>query len=106
MADVECRMSSAKLRVYGKDGKPLGGAKITVNQIGHEFLFGCGAFESIPYTSGFIPKELNLSDDQKRNSAKNRKTGCRNGSVFLTTARFRSTGVDLSPRKESPTPRF
>lgn len=65
MADVECRMSNAKLRVYGNDGKPLGGAKVTVNQIGHEFLFGCGAFESIPYTSGFIPKELNLSDDQK-----------------------------------------
>lgn len=65
MADYNHRKASCRLRLLGADGKALAGTKIKVNQIGHEFLFGCGAFETIPYTSGFIPKELNLPDDKK-----------------------------------------
>lgn len=52
MADLSHRKAKAKIQVIGKDGKPLADSKITVNQINHEFLFGCGAFETLPYVSG------------------------------------------------------
>ena len=45
------RMDKAKIRVVGKDGKPAANMKVHLNQINHEFLFGCGAFETIPYTN-------------------------------------------------------
>ena len=45
------RKASAKIKVIGKDGKPLANAKVHLNQVNHEFLFGCGAFEAVPYTN-------------------------------------------------------
>lgn len=45
-------MNSAKIRVAGKDGKPVANAMVHVDQTDHDFLFGCGAFEAIPYTNG------------------------------------------------------
>lgn len=45
------RMDKAKIRVIGKDGKPAANMKVHLNQINHEFLFGCGAFETLPYTN-------------------------------------------------------
>ena len=38
------RKGDATLEVISKDGKPLSGAKIELQQTGHEFLFGCNAF--------------------------------------------------------------
>ena len=52
MADLSHRQAKAKIKIVGKDGKPLANTKITVNQTNHEFLFGCGAFEALPYTNG------------------------------------------------------
>lgn len=52
MADLSHRKATAKIQIIGKDSKPLANTKVTVNQTNHEFLFGCGAFESIPYTNG------------------------------------------------------
>lgn len=52
MADLSHRKATAKVQVLGKDGKPLCNAKVNVNQINHEFLFGCGAFEALAYTNG------------------------------------------------------
>lgn len=46
------RKDSAKIRVFGKDGKPAANTKFHINQINHEFLFGCGAFEALPLTHG------------------------------------------------------
>ncbi len=46
------RKDSAKIRVIGKDGKPAANTRLHINQINHEFLFGCGAFETLPYTHG------------------------------------------------------
>jgi len=46
------RMDKAKIRVIGKDGKPAANTSFHINQINHEFLFGCGAFETLPYTNG------------------------------------------------------
>ena len=45
------RMYKAKIRVIGKDGKPAANTSVHINQINHEFLFGCGAFETLPYTN-------------------------------------------------------
>ena len=45
------RMDKAKIRVIGKDGKPAANMKVHLNQINHEFVFGCGAFETLPYTN-------------------------------------------------------
>ena len=52
MADLSHRKASARIQLNGKDGKPLANTTVTVNQINHEFLFGCGAFEALPYTNG------------------------------------------------------
>lgn len=45
------RMDKAKIRVIGKDGKPAANTSVHINQVNHEFLFGCGAFETLPYTN-------------------------------------------------------
>jgi GH35 family endo-1,4-beta-xylanase len=52
MADLSHRKAKAKVQIIGEDGKSLSNTKITVNQTNHEFLFGCGAFETLPYTNG------------------------------------------------------
>ena len=52
MADLSHRKAEVKLKVVGRDGKPVGGTKVFINQRNHEFLFGCGAFEALPYTNG------------------------------------------------------
>ncbi len=46
------RKDSAKLLILGADGKPAANTKVHINQVNHEFLFGCGAFETLPYTNG------------------------------------------------------
>lgn len=52
MADLSHRKAKAKVHIIGEDGKPLSNTKISVNQTNHEFLFGCGAFETLAYTNG------------------------------------------------------
>ena len=46
------RKDSARIQILGADGKPAANTKVHINQINHEFLFGCGAFEALPYTNG------------------------------------------------------
>lgn len=38
------RMSSVQIKVTDKDGNPVNGAEISVNQTDSEFKFGCNAF--------------------------------------------------------------
>lgn len=52
MKDLSHRKAASKVQILSKDGKPVADSKVTVNQINHEFLFGCGAFETLPYVSG------------------------------------------------------
>ena len=52
MADLSHRKAKANIQILAKDGKPAVNTKVTVNQTNHEFLFGCGAFETLPYTNG------------------------------------------------------
>ena len=58
------RMDKAKIRVIGKDGKPAANMKVHLNQINHEFLFGCGAFETLPYTNA--PEAHNGTGSQNK----------------------------------------
>ena len=67
------RMDKAKIRVIGKDGKPAANTSVHINQVNHEFLFGCGAFETLPYTNapevhngtGSLNKVKPMPDEEK-----------------------------------------
>ncbi|MBQ0003988.1 MAG: endo-1,4-beta-xylanase [Treponema sp.] len=52
MADLSHRKAKAKIQILNKDGTPKAKTKINVNQINHEFLFGCGAFHTLDYVDG------------------------------------------------------
>lgn len=43
------RYSKVRLHVTDAQGNPVAGKKLKVNQTNHEFLFGCGAFDFLPY---------------------------------------------------------
>ena len=47
MADLSHRKAKVKIQIIAKDGKPVANTNVTVNQINHKFLFGCGAFEAL-----------------------------------------------------------
>jgi len=51
MSNLEHRKASQKIRFVGKDGKAISNAEVNVVLKNHKFLFGCGAFDSIPATS-------------------------------------------------------
>ena len=55
MKDVSHRMSKASLCLEDFQGKPLSKEKVKVKLIRHEFLFGCGAFDSLPLTGNETP---------------------------------------------------
>ena len=44
------RRSKAVIRLVDGQGAPLAGKKVTLRQTGHEFLFGCGAFDLLALT--------------------------------------------------------
>lgn len=53
------RKQTATLRVL-RDGKPVSNADVKIRMRNHEFLFGCGAFETINLTAPKDPSERNL----------------------------------------------
>lgn len=50
-SDLSHRMASSKLYVTNEAGEPLKNCKLQLKQTNHEFLFGCGAFDSVLYTN-------------------------------------------------------
>ena len=42
------RMGEKKITLLMADGSPLANAEVTIRQVKHQFLFGCGAVDSIP----------------------------------------------------------
>jgi len=52
MTELSHRKAEAKIQLKGSDGKALANTRVHIKLINHEFLFGCGAFESLPYTNG------------------------------------------------------
>lgn len=51
------RMGEKKITLLTKDRKPLANTEVTVKQTKHRFLFGCGAFESVPLANGELEGE-------------------------------------------------
>ena len=46
------RMGSKSIRLIGEDGQPLSNQRVNISQTNHRFLFGCGAFDSVPLVNG------------------------------------------------------
>lgn len=49
--DISHRKVSKKVLFKDPSGKALAGKEISVRQTNHEFLFGCGAFDFLPYVT-------------------------------------------------------
>ncbi len=49
--NVAHRKASCRLRVTDDTGRPIANQTMILKQTNHEFLFGCGAFDSVPYTN-------------------------------------------------------
>ena len=47
MDQLDHRRAEARLRVLNPDGTPAAGRSVRIDQTGHKFLFGCGAFDAI-----------------------------------------------------------
>ncbi|MBO4514284.1 MAG: endo-1,4-beta-xylanase [Lachnospiraceae bacterium] len=47
MSALSHRKATANLRLVNADGTPLANSAVTAKQISHQFLFGCGAFDSV-----------------------------------------------------------
>lgn len=41
------RKATARLRILNPDGTPAAQQQVRVRQTGHQFLFGCGAFDTV-----------------------------------------------------------
>ncbi|MCR4806910.1 MAG: endo-1,4-beta-xylanase [Lachnospiraceae bacterium] len=50
--EISHRKVSKRIRFTDKKGNPLSGREIKVKQTNHDFLFGCGGFDFIPYVAG------------------------------------------------------
>lgn len=46
---VAHRRAKRSIRVVDGNGNPIAGARLQLKQVGHEFLFGCGAFDINEY---------------------------------------------------------
>ncbi len=45
------RKAKCRLHIVDKEGKPLGNKRLQLQQTNHAFLFGCGAFDTLPYAN-------------------------------------------------------
>ncbi len=47
MDQLKHRKAEARLHVLNPDGSPAAGRSVRVDQVSHQFLFGCGAFDAV-----------------------------------------------------------
>ncbi len=47
MYDLNHRKQTVTLQILNPDGTPAAGRKVRIDQTGHRFLFGCGAFDAV-----------------------------------------------------------
>ena len=57
MDQLKHRKADAKLQILNPDGSPAAGRSVRVDQVSHQFLFGCGAFDTV---------EIMKTDDEKK----------------------------------------
>ena len=50
MSNFDHRKGAIKFKFVGENGVALANSKVSVKQVNHEFLFGCGAFDFLPAT--------------------------------------------------------
>nr|AHF23854.1 family 10 endo-beta-1,4-xylanase [uncultured bacterium Contig15] len=58
MNQLKHREADAKLQILNPDGSPAAGRTVRVDQVSHQFLFGCGAFDSVDL--------MRVEDDSRR----------------------------------------
>ncbi len=49
--NLQHRTAKSRLRITDAQGQPVANAVLSLKQTNHEFLFGCGAFDSLPYAN-------------------------------------------------------
>ena len=47
MDQLNHRKATARLRILNPDGTPAAGRSVRIDQVSHQFLFGCGAFDAV-----------------------------------------------------------
>lgn len=52
------RLAKCILRVTDQEGRPLADTALSLKQVNHEFLFGCGAFDVVPYATEMSDERL------------------------------------------------
>ena len=52
------KKSTARLRFLRPDGTPAANEAVQFSQTGHEFLFGCGAFDAVELMKDNLPAEV------------------------------------------------
>ncbi len=62
--NLDYRKAKCKLFIVDEQGKPIAKKRIRVEQTNHEFLFGCGAFDTLPYVNGAKPEKLPFLKDR------------------------------------------
>ena len=55
MDPLKHRRADARLQILNPDGTPAAGRDVRIDQVSHQFLFGCGAFDAVALQ--FIPDE-------------------------------------------------
>ena len=58
MNQLNHRQAAARLQVLNPDGTPAAGRTVRIDQVSHQFLFGCGAFDAVEL--------MRTQDGQKR----------------------------------------
>ena len=58
------RKAKCKLRIVDEQGNVVAGTRLTFRQTNHEFLFGCGAFDFLPYTNPADRKDMSFLQDR------------------------------------------
>ena len=58
MDHMKHRKAEARLQILNPDGSPAAGRSVRVDQVSHQFLFGCGAFDAVDL--------MKTEDEQKR----------------------------------------
>jgi len=55
--EYQHRLGTKTLKLVRKDGTPISSKEVTISQTNHKFLFGCGAFDSVPLANNELQGE-------------------------------------------------
>lgn len=58
------RKAKSKLYIVDSQGNPVKSKRVKLTQVRHEFLFGCGAFDTLPYTNAAAGEDVFFLKDR------------------------------------------